>query len=141
MSSQLLSGGVSISHSAASNSANPWTAANQAPLSMELSRQEHQNGQPFPSPGDLPDPGIEPRSPSLQADSLPAEPPEKPKLSGKSEKKKKNLLSLKYLLADIAMQILAHSSPECSEHSNYSLVNGNIAIFFNAHDLSKRKQN
>ena len=43
-----------------------------------FSRQEYWNGQPFPSPGDLPNPGIEPRSPTLQADSLPAEPQEKP---------------------------------------------------------------
>ena len=42
--------------------------------SMEFSRSEHWSGQPFPSPGDLPNPGIEPRSPALQADSLPAEP-------------------------------------------------------------------
>ena len=47
-------------------------------LSMEFSRQEYWNGLPFPSPGDLPDPGIEPRSPTLQADSLPSEPPGKP---------------------------------------------------------------
>ena len=50
----------------------------QAPLSMELFRPEHWNGLPFPSPGDLPDPGIKPGSPTLQADSLPCEPPEKP---------------------------------------------------------------
>ena len=43
----------------------PWTVAYQAPLSMEFSRQEYWNGLPFPSPGDLPDPGIEPRSPVL----------------------------------------------------------------------------
>ena len=48
------------------------------PLSMEFSRQEYWNGLPFPSPGDLPDPGIESRSPVLQADSLLSEPPEKP---------------------------------------------------------------
>ena len=46
--------------------------------SMEFSRPEHWSGQPFPSPADLPNPGIEPRSPTLQADSLPAEPPGKP---------------------------------------------------------------
>ena len=45
---------------------------------MEFSRPEHWSGQPFPSPGDLPLPGIEPRSPALQVDSLPAEPPGKP---------------------------------------------------------------
>ena len=48
-----------------------WTVASQAPLSMGFSKQEHWSGLPFPSPGDLPDPGIEPRSPALQADSLP----------------------------------------------------------------------
>ena len=46
--------------------ATPWTVAQQAPLSMGFSRQEHWSGLPFPSPGDLPDPGIEPRSPALQ---------------------------------------------------------------------------
>ena len=50
----------------------PWTVACQAPLSMEFSRQEYWSGLPFPSPGDLPDPGIEPGSPALQADSLPS---------------------------------------------------------------------
>ena len=53
----------------------PWTVAHQALLSMEFSRQEYWSGLPFPSPGDLPNPGIEPRSPALQAGSLPAETP------------------------------------------------------------------
>ena len=57
--------------------ATPWTAARQAPLSIGFSRQEYWSGVPFPSPGDLPNPGIEPRSPALQADSLPSGPPEK----------------------------------------------------------------
>ena len=52
----------------------PWTVAHQAPPSMGLSRQEYWSGVPFPSPGDLPDPGIEPRSPILQADALTSEP-------------------------------------------------------------------
>ena len=47
----------------------PWTVAYQAPLSTEFSRQEYWSGSPFPSPGDLPDPGIKPGSPALQADS------------------------------------------------------------------------
>ena len=55
--------------------ATPWTVAYQAPRSMEFSRQEYWSGLPFPSPGDLPDPGIEPRSPALQADGLTSEPP------------------------------------------------------------------
>ena len=53
----------------------PCTLAQQAPLSMEFSRQEYWSGQPFPSPGDLPDPGIKAQSHALQADSLPPEPP------------------------------------------------------------------
>ena len=48
-----------------------WTVACQAPLSMGFSRQEYWSGLPFPSPGHLPDPGIEPGSPALQADDLP----------------------------------------------------------------------
>ena len=55
----------------------PWTVAHQAPLSMEFSRQEYWSGLPFPSPGDLPDLGIEPGSPALQANSLLSEPPGK----------------------------------------------------------------
>ena len=58
--------------------ATPWTVAYQAPLSMGFSRQEYWSGLPFPSPGDLPDPGIEPRYPALLAGSLPSEPPGKP---------------------------------------------------------------
>ena len=53
----------------------PWTVAQQAPLSMGFSRQEYWSGLPFPSPGDLPDPDIEPRSHALQADALTSEPP------------------------------------------------------------------
>ena len=56
----------------------PWTVAHQAPPSMGFSRQEYWSGLPFSSPGDLPDPGIEPSSPTLQADYLLSEPPGKP---------------------------------------------------------------
>ena len=52
-----------------------WTVAYQASQSMDLSRPEYWSGLPFPSPGDLPDSGIEPGSPALQADSLPSELP------------------------------------------------------------------
>ena len=55
----------------------PWTVAHQAPPSMGFSRQEYWSEVPFPSPGDLPDPGIEPRSSALQADVLTSEPPGK----------------------------------------------------------------
>ena len=54
-----------------------WTVAHQAPQSMGFSRQEYWSGLPFLSPGDLPDPGIKPRPPSLQADALTSEPPGK----------------------------------------------------------------
>ena len=66
----------------------PWTVAHQVPLSIELSRKEHWSGLPFPSPGDLPDPGIEPASPvslALVAGFFTTEPTEK-------------VLSAKYLL-------------------------------------------
>ena len=55
----------------------PWTVAYQAPQSMEFSRQEYWSGLSFSPPWDLPDPGIKPRSPALQADALPFEPPGK----------------------------------------------------------------
>ena len=58
--------------------ATPWTVARQTPLSMGFSRQAYWSGLSFPSPGDLPDPGIEPGSPALQADSLLSESPGKP---------------------------------------------------------------
>ena len=67
-----------VSRSVVFNSATPWTITHQAPLSVEFSRQEYWSGLLFPSPGDLPDPGIEPRSSALQADSSPSEPPGKP---------------------------------------------------------------
>ena len=56
----------------------PWTVAHQAPQSMGFSRQEYWSGLPFPSPGDLPNPGIKPRSPALQVNALTSEPPGKP---------------------------------------------------------------
>ena len=61
-----------------------WTVAHQAPPSMGFSRQEYWSGLPFPSPGDLPNPGIKPRSPALQADTLTAELPGNPKLVKKA---------------------------------------------------------
>ena len=59
----------------------PWTnVAHQAPPSMGFFRQEYWSGLPFPSPGDLPDPRIEPRFPTLQADALTSEPAGKPRM-------------------------------------------------------------
>ena len=56
----------------------PWTVTRQAPLSMGFPRQEYRSRISFPSPGDLPDPGVQHGCPALQADYLPTEPPEKP---------------------------------------------------------------
>ena len=64
--------------------ATPWTVVYQA--SMGFFRQEYQGGLSFPSPGDLPNPGIEPRSPALQAEALPCEPPGKPHILCKHDR-------------------------------------------------------
>ena len=69
---------VKVSRSVVLDSAIPWTIACQASLSMEFSRQEYWSGLPTPSPGDLPVPGTDPQSPTLQADSSSFEPPGKP---------------------------------------------------------------
>ena len=64
--------------------ATPWTVAYQAPPSMGFSRQESWSRLPFPSPGDLPDPGIKPGSPAFQADAFTSEPPGKPQRGNSS---------------------------------------------------------
>ena len=73
-----------------------WTVACQAALSMRFSRQEYWSGFPFPIPGDLPNPGIKPGSPALHADTLPSEPPGKPKIVYRlteSEKRSRSIVS------------------------------------------------
>ena len=91
-----------LSHSVMSNSfVNPWTVVCQAPLSMELSRQEYWSGLPCPTPGDLPNPGIKPGSPALQADSLLSEPLGKPKGIG-------------YAHLNIIIQLVQINSPKLS---------------------------
>ena len=69
----MLRGGGGLVAKSCPTLATPWAVACQTSLSMGFSRQEYWSGLPFLSPGDLPDPGIEPRSPALQADSLPIE--------------------------------------------------------------------
>ena len=68
---QTLGGGGGVVAKSCPTLVTPWTVARQAPLSMGFSRQEYWSGLPFPSAGDFPNPGIEARSPALQADSLP----------------------------------------------------------------------
>ena len=84
--------------------ATPRTIVHQAPLSMGFSRQEYWSGLPFPSPGDLPDPGIAPRFPALEADSLLSELPGKPTEAGHKLKRQSSLL-LKDKLLENAKRI------------------------------------
>ena len=79
--SYLEGGGVLVAQSCPTL-ATPWIVAYQAPLSMGFPRQGYWSGLPFPCPGDLPNPGIEPGSPALQADSLPTELQGSPYLEG-----------------------------------------------------------
>ena len=93
----------------------PWTVAHQAPLSIGFSRPEYWSGLPCSPPGDLPNPGIKPRSPVLQADSLPPEPPGKPKDTGvgslsllwenfPTQESKQGLLHCRWILYQLSYQ-------------------------------------
>ena len=73
----------------------PWTVGGQAPLSMGFSRREYWSGWPFPSPGDLCNPGIEPSFPALQADCLPSEPLQTPTRKVFGELALKEVIKLK----------------------------------------------
>ena len=86
----------------------PWTVVGQAPPSKGFSRQEHWSGLPFPSPGSLPEPGIEPGSPALQADSLPSESPGNYNLE-KLIKKKKNIFRIILTFHILVIQTLGMS--------------------------------
>ena len=102
----------------------PWTVAHQARLSMEFSRQEYWSGLPCPPPGNCPKLGIKPRSPALQADSLPAESQGKPKNTGMgslslpqgiflTQEWKRGLLHCKGIVYQLSFQ----GSPRVSIHS------------------------
>ena len=101
---------------------NPWTVAHQAPLSMGFSRQEYWSGLPFPSPGDLPDPGIEPGFPALEADSLPSEPPGKPHLYKKDSQISTPVQSeVKVLVTESCLTLcypMDYSSPGSPAHGD-----------------------
>ena len=87
----------------------PWTVVGQAPPSKGFSRQEHWSGLPFPSPGSLPEPGIEPGSPALQADSLPSESPGNYNLEKLIKKKKKNIFRIILTFHILVIQTLGMS--------------------------------
>ena len=82
-----------------SDSVTPQTIARQTPPSMGFPRQEYWSGLPFLSPGDLPDPGIEPGSPALEAEALPSEPPGKPQKKEREAQTGKRLLFAFLLLS------------------------------------------
>ena len=86
------------SYPVVSDSVTPWAVTHQAPLSMEISRQEYWSGLPCPPPGDLPDPGIKAISPTLQVDFLPSEPPGKPKTINSELQIKANIKTLFIIL-------------------------------------------
>ena len=86
--------------------ATPWTVTYKAPLSMEFSRQKYWSGLPFPSPGDLPDPGIKPGSPTLQTDTLLFEPPGKPNIFNHKSLHVSIIISLKFLGEEFLLQKL-----------------------------------
>ena len=98
-----------LSRSVVSDFATPWTITCQAPLSMGFSRKEYWSGLPCPPPGDLPNPGIEPRFPALQADSLPSEPPGKPKNT--------RVGGLSLLQGIVPIQVIEPGSPELQADS------------------------
>ena len=100
--------------------ATPWTVAYQAPPSMGFSRQEYWSGLPFPSPGNLPDSGIEPWSPTLQADGLTSEPPGKPTLY---------IELLKMSFFPFAMALVDH----CSMSAPSSYFTQNHGIYSSIH--------
>ena len=91
--------------------ATPWTVAHQAPPSMGFSRQEYWSGLPFPSPGDLPNTGIEPRSPALQADALISEPPGKPQWSDMQMDSKHRKRYLASPSGQVRLGLVAQSCP------------------------------
>ena len=78
----------------------PWTVVYKAPLSLEFPRQEYWNGLPFPSPGDLPNSGVEPGSPALQTDTLPSEPPGKPYTAKETKNKQKAIYGMRVIFAN-----------------------------------------
>ena len=111
----------------------PLGVACQTPLSVEFSRQEYWSGQPLPSPGDLPDPGIKPGSPSLQVDSLPAEPPGKPQYVVMAPKQiQRNwYIQCRGLKAD--SEVVPNTDGECffawcKVHLEWSLVHSRVSV-------------
>ena len=125
----------------------PWTVACQASLSMEFFRPEYWSGYPFPSPGDLSNPGIEPRSPTLWVGSLPSEPPGKPKNTGMgslsllqgiflTQESNWSLLHCRWILYQLSYQF---SSVQSFSHVRLFVIPG-TASFLVHHQLPELAQ-
>ena len=100
----------------------PWTVAYQAPPSMGFSRQDCWSRLPFPSPGDLPNPGIKPGSPTLQADALPSEPP---------SRRMQMKITMRYHFTSVRMQLakrqqIINASEYVGERTPLYTVDGNV---------------
>ena len=111
-----------VSDSVVSDSVTPWNVSRQAPLSMGFPRQEYWSGLSFPSPEDLPNSGIRPRSLAMQADSLPSEPPEKLIKCYYGKKKKSNLnfpIRQRLLLPRTGHQKPREDPPCAGEHGDH----------------------
>ena len=114
-----------VTGSVMSDFVTPRTVACQAPLSTEFPRQVYCSGLLFPSPRNLPDPGIEPSSPTLQANSLPSEPPEKP-YTNNFFKLYNNSSLLEYLAFSISLRHLLGSLNLCLMWHSGFLMNATI---------------
>ena len=118
--------------------ATPWTVAYKAPLSMEFSRQEYWSGLPFLSPGDFPNPGIKPRSPALQAGTLPSEPPGKPLLACEMS------AIVQYFEHSLALPFFGTGMKtdlflSCS-HAEFSKCAGILSVALSQHHLEKSER-
>ena len=100
-----------------SDSANLWTVARQAPLSVGFSRQEYWSGLPFLSPGDLPDPGIEPLCTVLQVDSLPSEPAGSPGWRSVDYKSQSQLMGVRSKVSVIEDDLFSSDDDETENQS------------------------
>ena len=119
--------------------ATPWTVAHQAPPSMGFSRQEYWSGLPFPSPGDLPNPGIELGSPVLQTDALPSEPPGKP---NQCKYRSKGLTGMITYNSSISFEIFIEYTKKRNVHTKSYLVSplSWTYITIKKHILKKKKE-
>ena len=117
----------------------PWTVAHQAP-SMGFSRQEYWSGLPFPSPGDLPDPEIEPWSPALQADALTSEPPGLWLIDWEDRSFVPYLSLTQLLIKNRAVYITKIRLPRASSsHASWSSVSA-IWVYFQNYDIASGKK-